>query len=337
MNDGRRIVIGNLPKGPLTGDEFEVEAMKIPEPAPGEVLVRVQAITIGAGRRAGLQGSASYAGTPIKGALMSATGIGIVEGSNASGIPEGCRVIAETGWQTHALLSAGAVRVVAAEEDAGLQLGVLGINGLTAYFGLLSVGAPQAGETVVVSAAAGSVGHLVGQIAKLKGCRVVGVAGSHEKCHMLVDELDFDAAINRKDVDFRDQFKAATPNRIHIYFDNTGGPILGSALFRMAKQGRIVCCGAVSAYDTTNPGPSPRGIPGLLVNNSVRMQGFLVFDFEDQYEAARTDIKGWVDAGDLMPRQVEYQGLESAPQAFVDLLAGKTIGTTIVRIDFDPQ
>ena len=332
MNGSRRIVIGDLPKGALTGDEFEIEALDTPAPAPGEVMVRVQSITIGAGRRAGLQGSASYAGVPIKGALMGGTGIGIVERSNAPGIMQGDRVVAETGWQTHALLAASAVRVVGSEGDAGLHLGVLGINGLTAYFGLLSVGAPEAGETVVVSAAAGSVGHLVGQIAKIKGCRVVGVAGSDEKCRMLRDEFDFDEAINRKDADFRDQFKAATPNRIHIYFDNTGGPILGSALFRMAKQGRIVCCGAVSAYDTANPDPSPRGIPGLLVNNRVRMQGFIVFDFESQYETARTDLKGWVDSGELVPRYVEYQGLECAPQAFVDLLGGKTVGTTIVHL-----
>ena len=332
MSNSRRIVIGTLPQGPLTGDEFEIETLDTPEPGPGEVLVRVQAITIGAGQRAGLQGSASYAGAPIKGALMGGTGVGIVERSNAAGIAEGDRVVAGTGWQSHAVVNASAVRQISDDGDAGLHLGVLGINGLTAYFGLLSVGAPQAGETVVVSAAAGSVGHIVGQIARLKGCRVVGVAGSDEKCRMLVDEFGFDVVINRKDEDFRDQFKAATPDRIHIYFDNTGGPILGSALFRMAKFGRIVCCGAVSAYDTVNPDPSPRGVPGLLVNRSVRMQGFLVFDFEDQYEMARSELKAWVDAGELVSRHIEYQGLESAPQAFVDLLAGKTVGTTIVRV-----
>ena len=148
----------------------------------------------------------------------------------------------------------------------------------------------------------------------------------------LVDELGFDVAINRKDNDFRDQFKTATPQRIDIYFDNTGGPILGSALFRMAPHGRIVCCGAVSAYDTANPDPSPQGIPGLLVNNRVRMQGFLVFDFEREYDTARADLTNWVDAGDITPWHAEYQGLNSAPQAFVDLLSGKTFGTTIVRV-----
>ena len=332
MKQNTRVVIGHLPQGPLTGDEFEAESQPTPDPDADEVLVRVQAITIGAGRRAGLQGSASYAGAPIKGALMGSTGVGVVERSRAADIAEGTRVIAETGWQTHARLPASAVRPISDDHDAAVHLGLLGINGLTAYFGLLSIGAPQAGETLVVSAAAGSVGHLVGQIGKLKGCRVVGVAGSDDKCQMLVDELGFDVAINRKAEDFRDQFKAATPERIDIYFDNTGGPILGSALFRMAKHGRIVCCGAVSAYDTVNPDPSPRGIPGLLVNNRVRMQGFLVFDFEDRYEAARRELAGWVKAGAITPRHVEYEGIAAAPQAFVDLLAGKTSGTTIIRV-----
>ena len=332
MGRTKRIVIGTLPQGPLTGEDFKTETVSTPQPGEGEVLVRVQAVTIGAGRRAGLQGSAQYAGAPIEGLVMGGTGVGVVEDSRAVGIREGDRVIAETGWQSHAVLAGSQVRVICDDADPAVHLGVLGINGLTAYFGLFSIGEPRPGETVVVSAAAGSVGHLVGQLAKLKGCRVVGIAGSDDKCRMLVDELAFDVAINRKVEDFRDQFKAATPDRIGIYFDNTGGPILGSALFRMAKHGRIVCCGAVSAYDTTNPGPSPRGIPGLLVNNRVRMQGFLVFDFEDRYENARAELADWVQNGALSARHVEYQGLEAAPGAFVDLLAGDTMGTVIVRV-----
>ena len=332
MNSTKRIVINTLPQGPLTGSEFEVEMVDTPRPGEGEVLVRVQALTMGAGMRAGLQGSASYAGAPIKGQVMRGTGIGVVQASRAKGIKQGDRVVAEVGWQSHKILSADHVRVVPGDADPALHLGLMGINGLTAYFGLLIVGDPKFGETVVVSAAAGSVGHLVGQLAALKGCRVVGVAGSDAKCRLLVEELGFDVAINRKDEDFRDQFKAATPDRIGIYFDNTGGPVLGSALFQMAKHGRIVCCGAVSAYDTANPGPSPRGVPGLLVNNRVRMQGFMVFDFEDQYEDARDELLGWLNEGRISPRHVEYQGLESAPKAFVDLLAGNTVGTVIVRM-----
>jgi NADPH-dependent curcumin reductase CurA len=217
--------------------------------------------------------------------------------------------------------------------DPALHLGVLGTNGLTAYFGLLDLGKPQPGNTVVVSAAAGSVGHIVGQIARRAGARVIGVAGSDVKCRLLVDELGFDAAVNYRAGDFRDAFKRATPDRIDVYFDNTGGDILGSALFRMNTHGRIVCCGAVSQYDTSAPTGSPRGIPGLLVNNRIRMEGFLVFDYADRYDEARAAMTGWIERGELIPRVTSYAGLQSAPQAFVDLLGGETIGTTIVRVD----
>ena len=241
-------------------------------------------------------------------------------------------MVGPTGWQVLSVHKASALRKVPAGADPALHLGVLGTNGLTAYFGLLDVGAPKSGATVVVSAAAGSVGHIVGQIAKRTGCRVVGVAGSDTKCGILVDELGFDVAFNYKDGDFRAAFKDATPDRIDVYFDNTGGDILGSALFRMNAHGRIVCCGAVSQYDTARPTGSPRGLPGLLVNNRVRMEGFLVFDYADRYDEARAEMMRWIERGELVPRVTEYKGLESAPAAFVHLLHGDTVGTTIVRV-----
>lgn len=339
-----RILIDRVPDGPLAPEHFALDSTPTPTPEEGQVLVRVQALTIGAGQRAGLQGSASYAGAPTAGIVMGGTGVGVVTASRADGFVEGQTVVGPTGWTTDAVVDARHLRIVddgeraggeaagGAEIDPALHLGVLGTNGLTAYFGLLSVGEPSAGDTVVVSAAAGSVGHIVGQLAKVKGCRVVGVAGSDDKCRLLVDELGFDAAVNRKSSDFRAQFKDATPDRINVYFDNTGGEILGSALFRMAPHGRIVCCGAVSAYDTANPDPSPRGIPGLLVNNRVRMEGFLVFDFADRFAQARSQLLGWIGDGSLRPRHVEYEGLAAAPGAFVDLLSGQTIGTVVVRV-----
>ena len=241
-------------------------------------------------------------------------------------------MVGPTGWQEYSVQDANQLRTVPAGADPALHLGVLGTNGLTAYFGLLEIGKPQPGETVLVSAAAGSVGHVVGQIAKLKQCRVVGVAGTDEKCQLLVSELGFDAAVNYRRPDFRDEFRAATPDRIDVYFDNTGGPILESALFRMNRGGRIACCGAVSQYDTANPGPGPRGVPGLLVNNRVRMEGFLVFDFAERYDEARDQLSSWIESGQLVPRITEFAGLESAPSAFVALLAGDTVGTTIVRL-----
>ena len=263
---------------------------------------------------------------------MGGSGIARIEASNDSRFAVGDVVRARTGWQDFSVHTADQLSHVDPDADPGELLGPLGINGLTAYFGLLKVGQLAAGETVVVSAAAGSVGHLVGQIAKVVGARVVGVAGSDEKCRLLVDELGFDEAVNRRSDEFRGLFKAATPDRIDVYYDNTGGPILESALFRMNTHGRIVCCGAVSQYDTSTPGSGPRGVPGLLVNNRVRMQGFLVFDFEAHYDEARTQLAEWISQGRLVPRVTRYEGLEAAPQAFVDLLAGRTVGTTVVHV-----
>ncbi|MCC7363802.1 MAG: NADP-dependent oxidoreductase [Dehalococcoidia bacterium] len=332
MPGNRQVVIANVPTGPLEPSNFEVREGDALAPGEGQVLCRTLALTIGAGQRAGLQGSASYAGAPVSGVVMGGTGIARVEESRAPGLAAGDIVVAPTGWQELSVHDGAGLQRVEAGIDPALQLGVLGTNGLTAYFGLLEVGRPKAGETVVVSAAAGSVGHIVGQVAKRQGCRVVGVAGSDEKCQLLVKELGFDEAVNYKDPGFRAAFKAVTPDRIDVYFDNTGGDILESALFRMNLRGRIVCCGVVSQYDTSNPGPGPRGVPGLLVNNRVRMEGFLVFDFAARYGEARRELASWIERGELAPRVTEFKGLEAAPRAFVELLHGGTIGTTIVRL-----
>ncbi len=338
MTDNRQVIIASLPDGPLAESHFELRVAERPEPRADEVLCRTLAITIGAGQRAGLQGSASYAGPPVAGRVMNGNGLARVEQSGDPSIPAGALVGAPTGWQEYSVHPASALTLLPAGADAGghpdpgLQLGVLGTNGLTAYFGLLEVGQPKAGETVMVSAAAGSVGHIVGQLAKIRGCRVVGIAGSDEKCRRLTEELGLDAAVSYKDPDFRAKLRAATPDRIDVYFDNTGGPVLESALFRMNLHGRIACCGAVSLYDTGNPGPGPRGVPGLLVNNRVRMEGFLVFDYLDRYGQARAELTGWVDSGQLRPWTTDYEGLDAAPRAFIDLLGGVTVGTTIVRV-----
>lgn len=337
MDVNRRMLIARLPEGALRADDFELDTAAVPEVGEGEVLVRTLAFTIGAGQRAGLQGSAGYAGAPVAGRVMEGAGVGQVVHSRSGAVAEGDLVRGPLGWQEYACMRAELLESVAsgasaASADPAIHLGPLGINGITAYFGLLDVGRPRAGETVLVSAAAGSVGHLVGQIAALQGARVVGVAGSDAKCSLLTDELGFAAAVNHRSATFRDELKAATPDRIDVYFDNVGGAVLGSALFRMNLHGRIVCCGAVSAYDTSNPDPSPRGIPGLLVNNRVRMEGFLVFDYEDRYGEARAQMSEWISSGRLTPRSTVFEGLQSAGHAFVELLAGNTVGTTIVRV-----
>jgi hypothetical protein len=242
-----------------------------------------------------------------------------------------------TGWQAYSVQKPEALTLIREDVDPSLYLGPLGINGLTAYFGLLEIGQPKAGETVMISAAAGSVGHMVGQIAKIKGCKVVGVCGSDEKCNTLINELGFDAAVNYKDPNYRQSLKDATPNGVDVYFDNTGGMILGSALFRLNSGGRIACCGVVSQYDTSTPEPGPKGIPGLLVNKSIRMQGFLVFDFADRYDQATSELIEWINAGQLKILTDELDGLEEAPKGFVDLLAGGNIGTRVVNVSLEAK
>lgn len=332
MSKNIQVLIDSLPSGKLQSDNYRLQESAVPLPGADEVLVKTTAVAITAGTRAGLQGSASYAGAPQAGVVMNGTGVGEVVASNVERFAVGAKVLAPTGWQTYSVHEAKALSLIDPSHDPVHYLGALGINGLTAYFGLLEVGQAVAGDTVMVSAAAGSVGHLVGQIAKIKGARVVGVCGDNAKSKVLTGDLGFDLAVNYKDANFRQSLKEATPDGVDVYFDNTGGMILGSALFRMNVGGRIACCGVVSQYDTASPEPGPKGIPGLLINKRINMRGFLVFDFADRYAQARAELSGWLASGELKNLTDEVQGLEAAPEAFVDLLSGGNIGTRIVRV-----
>ncbi len=332
MTENRRILIDSLPEGALETANYNLVTESIPLAGSGEFLCRTLAISIDAGSRAGLQGSASYAGAPRTGVVMNGTALARIEDSKLAGFQPGDLVTCPAGWQDYSVQTQQTASLIPSDGDPARYLGVLGGTGLTAYFGLFNIGQPNPGETVVISAAAGAVGHLVGQMARTRDCHAIGVAGSDEKCHRLVTELGFDAAVNYREGNFRQALKEACPNGIDIYFDNTGGEILASALFRMNQNGRIVCCGVVSQYDTSNPASGPKGIPGLLINKRLTMQGFLVFDYLNQYEAARSTIKGWLANGELKPWQDAYEGLESAPRALVDLLAGGNVGKRIVRV-----
>lgn len=332
-NENHQVLIDSLPQGKLAADNYRLETAAMPVAGEDEVLVKTLAFSITAGTRAGLQGSASYAGAPRAGRVMNGSGVGEVIDSNCADVPVGSRVKAATGWQQYSVHKGSDTELIPASHDPILYLGPLGVSGLTAYFGLLDVGQPAKGDTVLVSAAAGSVGHIVGQIAKIKGARVVGVCGSDAKGELLVSDLGFDTAVNYKDDDFRRTLKEATPDGVDVYFDNTGGMVLGSALFRMNVGGRIACCGVVSQYDTDKPEPGPKGIPGLLINKRINMRGFLIFDYADRYSEAREELHAWLASGELKSLTDEVQGLEAAPDAFVDLLGGGNVGTRIVRLD----
>ena len=333
MTNNPQIQIKNLPKGKLSAGDFAFTSGSIPTIKPGRALVKTTAFAITAGTRAGLQGSASYAGAPETGRVMNGTGVGIVEESKIDGLEPGTKVLCPTGWQTWSLQKASDLTVIAENHNPLDYLGPLGINGLTAWFGLTLVGKPKEGDCVLISAAAGSVGHMAGQIAKALGSRPIGVTGSPEKCELVVQKCGFSACVNYKSPNFRQSLKEVTPQGVDVYFDNTGGLILGSALFRMNTGGRIACCGAVSQYDTNNPEPGPKGIPGLLINKRITMQGFLLFDYAHLYQQARDSLFNLIQNGSLTGLTDQVDGLEAAPEAFVDLLSGGNVGTRLVMLD----
>jgi NADPH-dependent curcumin reductase CurA len=327
----RQIVLIEPPKGKLGPEHFRMVEGNAPEPKDGEALVRVRLISLDAANRAWMQG-ATYRSAVEAGSVMAGAAIAEIVNSRASGFAPGDLVFADTGWQDYAALPSKALIKVPKMEPITHLLSVYGIAGLTAYFGLLRIGRPEAGETLVVSAAAGSVGSLVGQIGKIKGCRVVGIAGGAAKCDWLRQELGFDAAVDYKAGSVHAFLKAAAPNGIDVYFDNVGGDILEACLPLMRIRGRIVCCGAVSAYDGAAPATGPRGVPGLIVVKRLLMQGFIVSDFFNEREEAIADLQRWVRAGQVKIEEDIIEDLENTPQALIGLLAGENRGKRMVRV-----
>jgi NADPH-dependent curcumin reductase CurA len=263
---------------------------------------------------------------------MAGGGIAEVIASKAPGLAKGDIVFGDTGWQDYAAVPAKHLTKLPRIEPMTHLLSVYGIAGLTAYFGLLHVGHPKPDETVVVSAAAGSVGSIVGQIAKIKGCHVVGIAGGADKCQWLTSELGFDAAVDYKDGAVFKALKAAAPRGIDVYFDNVGGDILEACLAQMNLRGRIACCGAISQYDGAPSPTGPRGVPGLIVVKRLIMQGFLVMDFMDQRNSALVDLQAWVTSGKLKVQEDVIDGLENTPTALIGLLAGENRGKRMIRL-----
>jgi NADPH-dependent curcumin reductase CurA len=327
----RQIVLEQLPQGKLTADHFRLAQTETPQPGDGEVLVRTRYISLDAANRAWMQG-ATYRAALAAGDVMAGGALAEVVESKAPNLAKGDLVFADTGWQDYAVLAGGSLAKLPDLKPVTHLLSVYGVAGLTAYFGLLECGQPKAGETVVVSAAAGSVGSLVGQIAKIRGCKVVGIAGGAAKCAWLVDELGFDQAIDYKAGDVRRALRAACPNGIDVYFDNVGGDIFEAALFNMNNFGRIACCGAVSQYDGAAPPHGPRGVPGLIVTKRLNMRGFIVSDFNEQREGALSDLESWVESGKLKVLEDIIEGLENAPAALVGLLAGENRGKRMVKV-----
>lgn len=330
MSSNKQIIIATLPTGHLELSHFKVQTSPVPEPGPGQALVKTKLISQDAANRAWMQG-ATYRAAVKAGDVMHAYGLGEVVKSNDPSLAAGDLVFGECGWQEYYVAKAKHLEKAPRHEPMSHLLSLIGIAGKTAYHGLVHVGQPKAGETVVVSAAAGSVGTYVGQIAKALGCHVVGIAGGAEKCNWLRTELGFDAAIDYKDPGFRKALAAACPKGIDVYFDNVGGMILETVLFLMNLHGRIACCGAVSQYDTDQLA-SPRGLPGLIVVKRLRMEGFIVMDFADKDAEAVNKLLGWAKDGRIKVVEDILDGLESAPRGLIGLLAGENRGKRMIRV-----
>jgi NADPH-dependent curcumin reductase CurA len=326
-----QVLLVEKPTGRLGPEHFKMSESAVPEPKDGEALLRVRYISLDAANRAWMHG-ATYRAAVETNTVMAGGGIAEVISSKAPGLVAGDIVFGDTGWQNFAAVPAKHLSKMPKLEPMTHLLSVYGIAGLTAYFGLLDVGKPKAGETVVVSAAAGSVGFIVGQIAKIKGCRVVGIAGGRDKCHWLTSELGFDAAVDYKDGNLFKALKAAAPGGIDVYFDNVGGEILEACLAQMNLRGRISCCGAISQYDGAPQATGPRGVPGLIVVKRLIMQGFIVMDYMNQRDAALADLQSWVATGQLKVQEDVIDGLQNTPAALIGLLAGENRGKRMIRV-----
>ncbi|MFC6640260.1 zinc-binding dehydrogenase [Sulfitobacter sp. JBTF-M27] len=331
----RQITIAELPTAELTPDHFKLVEAEMPTPGEGEVLLRVILMSIDAANRSWMKG-ATYRAAVNAGDPMPTYAICEVTQSNSPKLSLGDIVAAEATWSDYITAKAHQVQKLPKVEPLSRLMSVYGIAGKTAFHGLMSIGNPLPGETVLVSAAAGSVGGYVGQIAKALGCRVVGIAGGPEKCKWVEDELGFDACVDYREAGLSKKLAAACPNGVDIYFDNVGGKILESSLNFMNEKGRVVCCGAISQYDTDNV-IGPRNLPGVIVVKRLKMEGFIVMDFAHNDDKCVRAMQHWVRTGQIKVFEDIVEGLENAPHALIGLLAGDNKGKRLVRVAADPK
>lgn len=329
----RQITLASRPVGFPRVSDFHLVYSPLPSPATGDVLVRSVYLSLDPYMRGRMNAAESYARPVAIGEVMTGGAVAFVVESDDPKFRAGDAVEGMLGWQEYALARGRELRKL----DPGLApistaLGVLGMPGLSAFFGLLDICEPQPGETAVVSGAAGAVGMLVGQIAKLKGCRVVGVAGSDAKIAWLLDELGFDAAINYKTVgDLDGKLAELCPDGIDIYFDNVGGAITDAAVRRINTGARIAVCGQISQYNLENPEMGPRWL-GQLIVKQAKVQGFLVSSYGERFPEGFAQLGSWLDQGKLKYREDVAQGIEAAPQAFIGMLQGKNQGKQLVQL-----
>lgn len=328
-----RVLLAQRPEGLVRDDDFTHDVGDVPEPGEGEVLVRTEWVGIDATVRTWLSKAEGYIPPVEIGEVVRSSGIGRVVASNSQKIAEGALVATLTGWQEYAVVGDDPMLTTPLDEgtDPLAALGVFGANGLTAYVGLTDIGQVKEGETVVVSAAAGATGSIAVQIAKILGARVIGIAGTDEKCAWLVDGLGLDGAINHKTDDIPAKLKELCPKRVDVFFDNTGGPILDHVLGRLADHARVVLCGAISSYNDAFKPPGPPNYLNLI-SRRARMEGFISWDAWGRYAEIMGILGGWVADGRLQHRSHIFEGLEAAPQALNAMFTGENIGKIVVRV-----
>ncbi|HEU5194882.1 MAG TPA: NADP-dependent oxidoreductase [Methylomirabilota bacterium] len=337
----RRVLLKSRPVAEPTPDNFEISEAPMPRPEDGEILCRTIWLSLDPYMRGRMRDARSYAQpVEIGGVMVGGTVSEVVE-SRHPDFKAGDFVLGYGGWQTHHVARAGArpesfgpLKLDPKAAPISTALGVLGMPGMTAYIGLLDIGQPKAGETVVVSAAAGAVGSAVGQMAKLKGARAIGVAGSPDKCAYVVKELGFDACVSYRASNLFDALKSECSKGVDVYFDNVGGDVLKAVLPQMNPFGRIPLCGHIAQYSATEMPPGPN--LGIAVGNRLKIQGFIVSDHGDRLPDFLRDASAWLREGKLKYHEDIAEGLESAPQAFIGLLRGKNLGKQLVRVSADP-
>jgi NADPH-dependent curcumin reductase len=324
--ENQRIVLASRPEGWVSEANFRLEKAPSPQPQEGEILVKNLWLSLDPYMRGRMSEQKSYVkGVDIGEVMVGQTAGEVVESKNPA-FKKGDHVLTQLGWQLYGV-TREANKVDATRAPLSYYLGVLGMPGLTAYFGLKELGQPKPGETVVVSAASGAVGSVVGQLAKLWGCRAVGIAGGREKCDYVTRELGFDACLDYKGGSLRDELRGT---KIDVYFDNVGGEILDLALARMNLFGRVVVCGTISDYNATDP-YRVKNWRAILVNR-LKVQGMIVFDWKDRYGEALKALGGYLAAGKLKTRESVVEGLANAPQGFILLLKGGNFGKQLVKL-----
>jgi NADPH-dependent curcumin reductase CurA len=337
MSDGlpattRQILLAQRPVGLVTADDFRTAEEPLPELADGEALMRNVYLGIDPTVRSWLDAGEGYLPPVEIGEVVRCSGVGQIVATRCDAYEVGDVVSSLPGWQEYAIVRDDLFTTKQAPDvDLRRVLGVYGANGATAYFGLLEVGRPEPGETVLVSGAAGATGSLVGQIARIQGCRVVGIAGTDEKCRWVVDELGFDACINHHTDDMAAALKEHCPARIDVYFDNVGGPILDLVLARLAQGGRVVLCGAIAVYNDEHRPPGPANYLNLISRRG-RMEGFIILDYVPRFEESAAQLAQWIENGELHVREHLVDGLDNAPNALNALFHGDNMGKVLVQV-----